>query len=177
MYINDIASSDSKLQLLFSSGLFLSFVCIFFLSRILLMPLWVLSLAVVPQSPFCCFEASTLEFLHLNQFWGKSWADDLQRGLWCSPTCPAKRCQFSLLVNPDGLWEKGPTAVSHQSPSYPSLHPLSALLGFFVGHGLSAVIMESPFSETWWNKSLFLAISIFSVTPLNIKCCILISSH
>lgn len=107
----------------------------FFLSQILLLPfgcsLWFLPSEVRLLPSFIGLKASSPEFLLLNQFQGESSADDLQRRLWCSLACPAKRCQFSLLVNPGGLCKKGPAAVSLQSLSCPRLHPLSAALSFF----------------------------------------------
>lgn len=139
MNTNDTVSSDIKLQHLFTkvvkAVLTSQALSAFFLFHILLLPFWALFLVLVPQrkgySPLLLVLRPSHPFLLLNQFQRVSLADDLRRGLWCSAVCPAKCCQFSLLVNPGDLWEQGPAAVSFRSLSCPSLHSLSAAFSFF----------------------------------------------
>lgn len=95
--------------------------------------------------------------------------------------CPAKRCQFSLHVNPGGLWEQGHAAVSLWSLSCPSLQPVSAVLSFLCS---SQPLRDSdgiPIFWDWWDKSLsFGSLSskgiphckqgdILWITPVNIR--------
>lgn len=141
----------------------------FFLSQILLMPfgcsLWFLTSEARVWPSFIGLKACSPEFLLLNQFQGESSADDLQRGLWCSLACPAKCCQFSLVVNPGGLCKKGPAAVSLQSLSCPRVHPLErGALGFFCGppslcydYGINLVgqlILLWPFPYSRYHDSI-----------------------